>query len=968
MAPSKTTSKKPAAKKAAKGPAPKAKPSRKKASPPKSAPAPTPTDAITIRGARTHNLKNINVSFPNAQLTVVTGLSGSGKSSLAFDTLFAEGQRRYVESLSTYARQFVARLPRPDVDDIDAIPPAIALEQKNSVKNARSTIGTATEINDYLRLIWAKIGVPFCPNGHGPVRSDTVLDVVREAFEGGGRFYVLAPVSLDSAKRLEATLGEMKRQGFTRLFLAGEMLDLDEPDTALPDDLTHFHVVVDRLAAKSEEGRARLAEAVQTAFRIGQGRMSLRTPDGEEHTYHSSLACNECGYAFRPLEPRLFSFGNPLGACPKCQGFGRTTGLDWDRIIPDPTLAVCDGAIAPWRGESGAEMLDDLRVHNARFGISLTTPWKDLSNEHRVLIKYGKGAWAGVTGYFDWLETKRYKVQARIQIARYRGYTECPQCHGERLCEDARHVLVGGKTLAQVCQLPIPQARAFLESLDISASAAETIDRPLREAISRFKYLEEVGLSYLTLARQTRTLSGGEAQRINLATALGSALTETLYVLDEPTVGLHPRDTNRLIGVLRRLTDLGNTVVVVEHDLDVIRSAEYLVDIGPRAGEHGGQVVFQGPPSGLTRSAFPDSKTAPFLLEGKDRPAATVRPAGRRSPSGWVEVRGAYENNLDYLNARFPLGVLCCVTGVSGSGKSTLVSRCLYGNYRREFRGEADADPGKIASLAGFDDLQDVILVDQSPLGRSSRSNAATYLKAYDGIRKLLGESRESKARNLSPRDFSFNVRGGRCESCEGTGRQIIDMQFLADVEVVCDTCDGQRFQKRVLEVAHKGKNINAILDLTVEEALDFFADENAILKGLEPLAEVGLGYLRLGQSTATLSGGEAQRLKLAAHLAEAGKRTGHTLLIFDEPTTGLHAADLEALLAVFEKALKAGYSLLVIEHNLELIRRADWIVDLGPEGGDQGGHLVAEGPPESIVKAKESITGQYLARELTRS
>ncbi|MCB2155975.1 excinuclease ABC subunit UvrA [bacterium] len=922
---------------------------------------------IRITGARTHNLRGVDIEFPAGRRTVVTGVSGSGKSSLAFDTLFAEGQRRYVESLSTYARQFIARMPRPDVDAIDHIPPAIALEQKNPVRNARSTIGTATEINDFLRLIFAKIGEIVCPDCDEPVWADTSRSVTDAIFDlgDGARFYILAPIELESAKRLDGTLREMKRQGFTRLFIGDEMVDLDAPDWKPPKGLTAFSVLIDRMAAK-ESARTRCADAVRQAFRVGHGRVIVRTTDGEETTYHSDLVCNSCGRQFRVPEPRLFSFSNPLGACPMCQGFGRVTGLDWDRVIPDPTLSIEEGAIAPFRGETGGEWLDWFRGMNHDFGVDLWKPWKDLSERELRIMRDGKAKWTGISGYFEYLESKRYKVQARIQIARYRGFTECEDCGGTRLVPDARAVLVGGRSIADLCRMNVLALREWFAALELSREAEQTVERPLRETRARLDYLAEVGLGYLTLDRQTRTLSGGEAQRINLATALGSALTETLYVLDEPTVGLHPRDTDRLVGVLDRLKTLGNTVVVVEHDLDVIRTADHLVDLGPAAGEHGGRIVYAGPPDKINAEAT-ESQTARFLKTNgaEAKPAKkgkTTTRFGRREPNGWVEVQGAHENNLDFLTVKFPLGVLGVVTGVSGSGKSTLVSRCMWANYRRE-QGDVDVEPGKITGLAGFEQIDDVVLVDQSSIGRSSRSNAATYLKAYDGIRRLLADSRIGRRKNLTPRDFSFNVSGGRCEACEGTGTKVIDMQFLSDVEVVCDVCEGRRFQDRVLDVEWNGYNIERILNLTVEEALKVFAGYRAVTKGLEPLVDVGLGYLRLGQPTNTLSGGEAQRLKLASHLATAASKQGNLLLIFDEPTTGLHAADLEVLLRVFDKAIDRGFSLLVIEHNLELIRRADWIIDLGPEGGDAGGHVVAQGTPEQVAARKESLTGQHLAR-----
>jgi len=898
-------------------------------------------------------------------MTVITGVSGSGKSSLAFDTLFAEGQRRYVESLSTYARQFIARMPRPDVDEIDNIPPAIALEQKNAVKNARSTIGTATEINDFLRLLFSRAGELRCTACDLAVVRDTPASVARAAMEWpeGTKFLVMAEIELDNPKRAAATLAEVKRQGFSRIVVDGETIDMDEPSWQAPKSMKGFAIVVDRLVVR-DSSRSRLAEAIPTAFRMGHGRLVLQTTEGERRVFHEDLVCNGCGRKFREPEPRLFSFANPLGACTTCQGFGRVTGLDWSRVIPDPTLSVADGAIAPWRGETGREMVDMLVSMNKALKVDLKAPWKDLPEAQRRVLSEGKGDWPGIAGYFAWLESKRYKVQARVQIARFRGFTRCPDCGGSRLTADARAVFVGGRTMADVCAMNVLDLRTWFAELKLNKTQRETAERALKEVRSRLDYLAEVGLGYLTLDRQTRTLSGGEAQRINLATALGGALTETLYVLDEPTVGLHPRDTERLVGILRRLTAIGNTVVIVEHDLDAIRAADWLIDIGPRAGEHGGRVVYQGTPKELTPAKAPESRTAAFLASGKRaarKPhAGAPTRFGRRTPTGHVRVKGAHENNLDYLTVDFPLGVLCAVTGVSGSGKSTLVTDCLWANWRRQ-KGDTNNEPGKIVALQGLEAVEDVILVDQEPIGRSSRSNAATYLKAYDGIRRLLADSPIGKRKNLAARDFSFNVEGGRCEKCEGTGRQVIDMQFLADVEVVCEVCDGRRFQERVLEAEFNGKNITAILDMTVEDAVAFFAEHPAIVRGLQPLADVGLGYLRLGQATNTLSGGEAQRLKLASHLAEAEGREGNLLLIFDEPTTGLHAADLEVLMNVFDRALDRGFSILAIEHNLELIRRADWIVDLGPEGGTGGGHIVAQGTPEDVAACEASLTGKHL-------
>lgn len=919
---------------------------------------------IEIIGARTHNLKNVSVTIPAGKLTVITGVSGSGKSSLAFDTLYAEGQRRYVESLSTYARQFIARMPRPEVDEIRNVPPAIALEQQNSVKNARSTVGTATEINDYLRIMFSRGGQIFDLVTNQLVEADSPQTAAKKimALPAKTKFLVLATIKLEKRAALEGTLEEIKRQGFTRIFVDGELINLEDEWEA-PKKLADFDVVIDRLVVNAEV-QTRLTEALTIAFRIGRGVAIVQVLEGARMPFSDKLLCHESGLLYRQPEPRLFSFSNPLGACTLCQGFGRVTGIDWSRVVPDPTLSINAGAIAPWRGENGQEMIAHLNAISSRRRLQFHIPWKDMPEEHRTFIMEGEGDWPGVKGYFDWLETKRYKVQARVQLARYRGYTDCPECKGGRLCREGRAVRIGGKNLPELWAMPIPELRDWFEQLTLPDLVYKTVERPIKEVKSRLDYLLQVGLNYLTLARQTRTLSGGEAQRINLATALGSALTETLYVLDEPTVGLHPRDTDRLVGIIKKLTEYGNTTVIVEHDMDVIRGADHLIDVGPNAGEKGGQILFEGDPKNLTQKVT-DSKTARFLQgEAHTELSRKQDVAGRREPTGWFQVSGAYENNLKYVTVDFPAGVLCVVTGVSGSGKSTLVTKCLHANYRRE-RGEINVEPGNIIGLSGLDQFEDVILIDQDPIGRSSRSNPATYLKAYDGIRRVLADTPLAQQRGITARDFSFNVAGGRCETCEGTGRQIIDMQFLADVEVLCESCEGKRFQDQLLDIRYKELNINEILSLTIDQAVELFSDEAIIQKGLRPLADVGLGYLQLGQSTNTISGGEAQRLKLALHLSEVGRNKEAKLLIFDEPTTGLHAADVETLLKVFNRALDNNLSLLVIEHNLELMRHADWIIDLGPEGGDGGGELVAVGTPEQIIKEPRSITAKFLANEM---
>lgn len=936
------------------------------------------TPDILVSGARTHNLRNIDCRFPAGKMTVVTGVSGSGKSSLAFDTVFAEGQRRYVESLSTYARQFVARMPRPDVDQIDHIPPAIALEQKNQVRNARSTVGTATEVNDYLRLLFARAGRVICPETGGEVRRDSPDSALRFllANHQGERVFLLAPVVLEKKSMREATLRELVRQGFTRIMAGAELVELDDPDFNPKAIEGRIDVLVDRMAVRPGE-RGRMLEALEVAARLGRGRMMVRTRDGLELSFSGEMRCarcpGDCGCAFMDPSPQLLNFSSPLGACETCQGFGRVTGRDWGKVIPDPSLSLEEGAVAPWRGEAGMECFHDLERLAEGLKVRLDVPWEKLTKRERDIVIGGKGEWYGIDGYFGWLEERRYKVQARIMLARFRGYSDCPDCGGHRLRREAMAVRLGGRHLGEICELPVSDALEWFRALKLDKARAAVARRPLEEILSRLEYLEKVGLGYLSLARQTRTLSGGESQRINLATSLGSALTDTLYVLDEPTVGLHPRDTGRLINVLHQLRDLGNTVITVEHDPDVIRAADFLLDIGPKAGEHGGEVVYQGPAKELTMETAPRSLTARYIAGGRlmDPPGRHRAPAkgekgrfGRRVPQGWVTIRGAKANNLRSLTARLPLGVLCCVTGVSGSGKSTLLKACFYENYRRSVLGESDADPGEILGMDGLERLDEVVMVDQSPIGRSSRSNPATYLKAYDQIRHLLGTSPDAKALGLTPRDFSFNVTGGRCESCEGTGFQTIDMHFLADVRILCDDCDGHRFQERVLEVEWNDRNVSAILDLTVEEAIRVFAPYQRIVSGLIPMEAVGLGYLRLGQSTATLSGGEAQRLKLAAHIATVTSKK-KTMLLFDEPTTGLHPADLDVLIDVFTNLVNRGFSLIVIEHNLQLIRNADWVIDMGPEGGAGGGQIVCEGTPEEIAGHPDSLTGTYLAREI---
>lgn len=911
-------------------------------------------ESIEIIGARTHNLKNVSCSFPHGEMTVITGLSGSGKSSLAFDTLYAEGQRRYVESLSTYARQFIERMERPDVDKVSGIQPAIALEQKNGVRSARSTVGTATEVHDYLRLIFAKIGQTWCPHCNVPVRPETpdsALAALGE-LEAGTRLIVLAPQEFRGEDLTDSLRAEMVRSGYHRLWDGARLIDLEAGDSP-EDPNAELAVLTDRLAMRPE-GQARLRTALEVAFQAGRGRARVIAPDIKEtFNFSAGMTCDKCGRAFPRPEPHTFSFYSPLGACPKCEGFGRIIELDLDKIIPNRTLTLQDGAIACWNGESNQEWYDWLKEMTTPQQIPRMTPIQDFTPAQFKNLLEGVSRFSGIRGFFTWLEGRRYKVQARVMLARYRAYHTCPTCKGTRLKPEALSVKFQGRNISEISQMPVRQLRPFFENLKLTTSEREVAGRVLETLLARLRYLDEVGLGYMTLDRQTRTLSGGESQRINLATSLGSALTDTLYVLDEPTVGLHARDTDRLIQILLALRNLGNTVVVVEHDLDVIRAADRIIDIGPGAGEWGGKILYEGALAALDGQQTP---TAEYLRTYHAPPVASQG----RKPRGWVTVKGAKGHNLKNLTVKFPLGVFCCVTGVSGSGKTTLVRDTLCANFRR-LREIAPVEAEPCAAIEGMERVTELHWVDQSPLAGSSRSNPVTYVKAYEHIRKALAETREAKALGITARDFSFNVEGGRCEACQGTGRQIIDMHFMADVEVICDACDGKRFQDRVLRLEVNGKNIDDILGMTVDEATEFFKFEPKIGRALHPLRDVGLGYVRLGQSTTTLSGGEAQRLKLAFHLAQMREGEGK-LFVFDEPTTGLHPADLKKLLDIFQNMVSRGCSLVVVEHNLDVIAAADWIIDMGPEGGDLGGEVIAQGPPEKIMEAAErSLTGQYL-------
>lgn len=951
---------------------------------------------IEIIKARTHNLKGVDVRIPLGRLTVITGVSGSGKSSLAFDTLFAEGQRRYVESLSTYARQFIEKMARPDVESVRHIQPAIAIEQKNSVKNARSTIGTATEISDYLRLLYAKAGTTVCPDCHVAVTEDSPQSVAAGLLQrhAGVAAYITAAVTHEGKVAPAALRTELLRSGLARVFLppcdgpsaeagrARPFVDLDggtaeEVEAALSS--APLRILMDRLTLDAAD-LDRLTSSLAAAFQAGRGTLEVWLDEGDgtrlvAQTYHAGFRCNSCGRGFPRPEPNLFSFNSPLGACPACSGFGRTITIDWDKVIPDRRLSLAERPIAPFNTPSYKSNYKWLRQVADAAGIPWDKPLDSLSKAQWRALTEGCNGQEGLRAFFDWLEKERYKVQSRILLARYRGFVKCPKCEGTRLVPEALNVVwapadgsLPARNIAETSAFSIRDLLTGFASVRLSPREDDLFGRIFREILARLNYLARVGLGYLTLDRQTRTLSGGEAQRINLATALGTALTQTLYVLDEPTVGLHPRDSQRLLAILRDLRDKGNTIVVVEHDPEIILGADEVIDMGPRAGSRGGEVVFTGPPEKLL------TEDAPGLtaLHLRRRPAASaVRPAAKSRPERrskrssvrqpLLRIVGAREHNLKNISVDIPLRCWVCVTGVSGSGKSTLVHNIIYQGFNAH-AGRATEDLGRFDRIEGFEHLDEVLLVDQSPIGRSVRSNPVTYVKAYDPIRKLFASTREARRQGLTEGSFSFNVPGGRCEACEGTGVVTYDMHFLPEMTLPCETCEGRRFQARVLEVTYNGRNIDEVLGMTVDDAASFFAAHPAIVRRLEPLREVGLGYLTLGQSTATLSGGEAQRLKLASHLS-SGTDGSRTMMIFDEPTTGLHLADLEVLAGVFRRLVGLGYSLVIIEHNLEIIRQADWIVDLGPEGGDEGGFVVATGPPEAIAAESRSHTGRFLSR-----
>ncbi len=925
-------------------------------------------DSIVIRGARVHNLKNVSLALPHDKLTVVTGVSGSGKSSLVFDTIYAEGQRRYVESLSAYARQFLERMEKPDIDEIDGIAPPIAIKQKNTTRNPRSTVATSTELYDFLRLLFARAGRTYCPNCGVRVIRDTV-DQIADAMmarPAGSRWYALFPVQASKqTAALRDHLFELRKKGFNRLYQDGRTFEFSTPESLLDIDFGKpLFALVDRIAIGGDLHQ-RIVDTVEICYReAGEVIFQSATSD-ESLRFSEKFACKRCAMTFVEPEPSLFSFNSPYGACPRCQGFGNTIDYDLDLVIPDKGLSIDEGAVDPWTKPQYSWYYEEDFKRAARGKVRLRTPYCELTGEERELVH------EHVRRFFEEVETKKYKVHVRVFLSRYRGYARCPDCGGSRLRKEALYIRVGDRTMADVARMNIAQAFRFFDSLELTPEETAIADKVLVEIRQRLKFLNDVGLDYLTLDRLSSTLSGGEAQRIQLATCLGSRLVGATYVLDEPSIGLHSRDTGRLIRILEELREMGNTIIVVEHDADVRRAADHIVDLGPGAGENGGRVVFEGSYSKILRDGS-GSLTSKYLRGDM----AVTRLAQRRrvNPKRMLRFIGARAHNLNNIDVDIPLNMMVAITGVSGSGKSTLVHEVIYKSLEKQLTREEHAQEGEefraiekitCRRVERADLLKEVVLVDQSPIGRTPRSNPITYIKAFDMVRDLFAATPESTRRGYTSGHFSFNVPGGRCETCQGDGVVTVEMQFLADVELVCEECKGTRYKSGILEVRYRGLNIHEVLQLTVREALAFFSDVPRLANRLKVLADVGLGYLRLGQSATTLSGGEAQRVKLAAHLCQA--TCEGTLFIFDEPTTGLHFDDIARLLDAFQRLIHNGGSILIIEHNLDVIQSADWIIDLGPEGGDAGGRIIAQGTPEQIAEAPGSYTGQFLKKALAR-
>ncbi len=933
--------------------------------------------SIIARGIRVHNLKNIDIEIPHKKLVVITGVSGSGKSSLAFDTLFAEGQRRYVESFSAYARQFLEKMDKPDIDHIEGIPPAIAIQQKNPVKNRRSTVGTATEINDYLRLLFARIGKTYCSSCKRHVQIDTVSHIVDTilSLPEGTKFLVTFPITVSQKISSQNQINLLKERGLVRILADNTIIDITSESPCVDiHSAKSVYGVIDRLVVK-DVIKERLVDAMETAYRLGNGHLSvvfniqdtsakkavyvqglpmdIQGSPWIELKYSKHFFCSYCNVEYPEPVPALFSFNNPIGACSMCNGFGHTVDIDMDAVVPDKEKTLEEGAIVPWNTPTYSLMFESLKKVSSKYKIPLDVPFGKLTKDQLKLVMEGTGDFCGINNFFKWLEQKKYKMHIRVFLSKYRGYTLCSSCNGKRLKDKALNILINNKHIADICAMTIEEAYEFFERLQLTDYEKNIAHILLQEIKKRLDYMVKVGLGYITLDRMTRTLSGGEAQRVNLTTSLGSSLVNTLYILDEPSIGLHARDTDRLIQILERLRDIGNTVIVVEHDKEVIGAADEIIDLGPGAGENGGILVYQGSLEDLP--ANNSSLTGQYLKGDK----AIKTPSERRKPTSKVmTLKGASQNNLKDIDVMFPLNMLICVTGVSGSGKSTLIQDTLYGAIKKRMGGYAGF-VGKCKSINGIQCINDIVLVDQSPIGRTPRSNPVTYVKVFDEIRRLFSSTRDAKRHNLNISSFSFNVSGGRCEHCEGAGYNRVDMQFLADIYVTCDKCNGKRFSKRVLDVKYKHKNINDILEMTVDEAIAFFHDSVRITKGLKFLQDTGLGYLRLGQPATTLSGGEAQRLKIATYMAQ--ESTEEMLFIFDEPTVGLHMDDVKKLLTCFQKLVEAGHSLIVVEHNMDVIKSADYIIDLGPEGGDAGGYVVGAGTPEQIAQIETSYTGRYL-------
>jgi excinuclease ABC subunit A len=928
-------------------------------------------DTIYIKGARGNNLKNVNLNIPKNQLVVVTGVSGSGKSSITMDTLYAEGQRRYVESLSSYARQFLMRMKKPEVDYIKGICPAIAIEQKVSTSNARSTVGTLTEVYDYLRILYARVGKTYSPVSGDIVKRHEVSDVIDfiNQFEDGQKVQLFIPISKKYKDRTVAQeLQLLLQKGYNRIELEKELLYIEDlleskkpflPKT-LADLTQDIRILIDRFVVKQEdeENKKRIADSIQTAFYEAEGECLVDIMEKEERSFNNRFELD--GITFLEPTPQLFNYNNPYGACPTCEGFSKVMGIDEQKVVPDSSKSVYEGAIACWKGEKYGQWLTRLLENAHHFDFPVHRAYQDLTKEEKRLLWKGNKYFYGINDFFDELKEKTYKIQNRVMLARYRGKTTCPNCEGGRLREEANYVKVNGHPITDLVELPIDELMAFFRKIELNPYDAKIAKRLFLEINNRLKFMSDVGLSYLTLNRLSSTLSGGETQRINLTRTLGSNLTSSMYILDEPSVGLHPRDTNRLVRVLKSLRDMGNTVIVVEHEEDVIKNADYLIDIGPAAGIHGGEVVFAGPYEDIYETAA-DSLTTKYMNGSMEIPVPKVR----RKATDFIEIKGARQHNLKNIDAKIPLHAMTVVTGVSGSGKTTLIKDILYPALKKELGENYSRSPGQFDGLAGsYKQLTQIELVNQNPIGKSSRSNPVTYVKAYDAIRKLMTSQQLSKIRGFKPKHFSFNVDGGRCETCKGEGEIVIEMQFLADVRLECEDCNGRRFKQEVLDVEYKGKNIYEILELSVEEALEFFADENDIISKLQPLFDVGLGYVRLGQSSSTLSGGEAQRVKLASFLTKE-QPNEHILFIFDEPTTGLHFHDIRKLLNAMNALVENGNSVLIVEHNMEIIKNADWVIDLGPGGGKEGGNLVFQGTPEELVEVEGSYTGQYLGEKL---